>query len=233
MTVREKIFSMDTPFFRAMSMIGDFMLLNLIWLVCSLPIITIGASTTALIYTGMHLAKGRDGYVIPKFWKSFRQNMVQSTIIYLILLAVGAAIGYSAWYWINQEGMLAIALVIITGGVLIFYLIEVLFVFAVQAKFSNTIGNTMKNALIMGIQNFPITILCLVGWGLLFGLNYMFPIANVLTLVVGVGAYGWVLGLFYNVAFRKYLPKKEEIEEVMESGIVKEEMTEAIVNKKN
>lgn len=75
------------------------------------------------------------------------------------------------------------------------------------------------------------TILCLVGWGLLFGLNYMFPIANVLTLVVGVGTYGWVLGMFYNIAFRKYLPNKEdnkeenekETEENMENGIINEE----------
>lgn len=224
--MREKIFSMDTPFFRIMSKIGDFMLLNLMWLICSLPVITIGASTTALIYTGMHLAKGRDGYVISKFWKSFRQNFAQSTIIYLILAAVGAALGYSAWYWINREGGFAIALVVITGGLLVFYLIEVLFVFAVQAKFYNTIGNTMKNALIMGIQNFPITVLCLVGWGLLFGLNYMFPVANVLTLVVGVGAYGWVLGMFYNVAFRKYLPIREKAEEEIESEPMKEKTEE-------
>lgn len=138
------------------------------------------------------------------------------------MLTAGAALGYSAWYWINREGGFAIALVVITGGLLVFYLIEVLFVFAVQAKFYNTIGNTMKNALIMGIQNFPITILCFVGWGLLFGLNYLFPAANVLTLVVGIGAYGWVLGMFYNVAFRKYLPAKAENEGETESGTVEE-----------
>lgn len=58
--MKEKIFSIDSLFFRTMSLIGDLMLLNLMWILTSLPIITIGASTTALLYTGMKLAKGRD-----------------------------------------------------------------------------------------------------------------------------------------------------------------------------
>ena len=49
--MKEKIFNMDSPFFRCMSLIGDMMLLNLMWILCSIPLVTIGASTTALLYT--------------------------------------------------------------------------------------------------------------------------------------------------------------------------------------
>ena len=51
--MKEKIFGLDSPFFNLMSKLGDLMLLNLMWIVCSLPIVTVGASTTALVYTGM------------------------------------------------------------------------------------------------------------------------------------------------------------------------------------
>lgn len=211
--MKDKIFNIDSPFFRCMSLIGDLMLLNLMWILLSLPIITIGASTTALLYTGMKLAKGRDGYVIRNFWKSFKQNFRQSTIIYLLMLVFGAVLGYSVWFWMGHSDMVGkICAVLAVCGLLV-YLIELLFVFAVQAKFENTIFQTMKNALVMGIQNFPITILCAVGVGLLIGLNYTFVVANVLTLVIGVGVLGWVLGMFYNLAFRKYIPQEEKRED--------------------
>lgn len=208
--MKEKIFGVDSPFFRMMSLIGDMMLLNLMWLISSIPLITIGASTTALLYTGMRLARGRDGYVVKNFWKAFRQNFKQSTIIFLILMALGGGLGYAGWFWMNQDSVLGRVLAVITVCLLIVYLIELLFVFAVQARFVNTISNTMKNALIIGIQNFPITLLCFVGVALLIGLNYTFFVANILTLVVAVGALGYVLGLFYNLAFRKYIPEEDK-----------------------
>lgn len=221
--MKEKIFSIDSPFFRTMSLIGDLMLLNLMWILTSLPIITIGASTTALLYTGMKLAKGRDGYVIKNFWKSFRQNFWQATVIYLILVTTGAGIGYAGWYWMQQEGSMAQILAVGSVILLVIWLIDALFVFAVQAKFTNAVVNTMKNALIMGVQNLPLTLLCLVAVGLLLGLNYTFVVANVLTLVVGIGALGWVLGMFYNLAFRKYIPKEPERELMEEEESVENE----------
>lgn len=211
--MKEKLFGIDSPLFRMMSLIGDLMLLNLMWLISSIPLITIGASTTALLYTGMRLARGRDGYVVKNFWKSFRQNFRQSTIIFLILAVLGGGLGYAGWFWMNQDSGMGRVLAVITICLLIVYLIEVLFVFATQARFANTILNTMKNALIMGIQNFPLTLLCLVGVALLIGLNYTFFIANILTLVVAVGALGYVLGLFYNLAFRRYIPEEESRED--------------------
>lgn len=214
--MKEKIFGLDSPFFNLMSKLGDLMLLNLMWIVCSLPIVTVGASTTALLYTGMKLAKGRDGYVVRNFWSAFKSNFKQSTIIYLILLVLGGAFGFSAWYWMHQESNVCQILTLVSVAILIVWLLEVLFVFAVQAKFENTIGNTMKNALIMAVQNLPITLLCLVAWGLLLGLNYTFVVANVLTLVIGIGTVGWLLGMFYNLAFRRYIPVKEEQEASLE-----------------
>lgn len=208
--MKEKIFGVDSPFFRTMSLIGDMMLLNLMWFISSIPVITIGASTTALLYTGMRLARGRDGYVVKNFWKAFRQNFKQSTIIFLILMVLGSALGYAGWFWMNQDSVLGRVLAVITVCLLIVYLIELLFVFAIQARFANTILNTMKNALIIGVQNFPIALLCFVGVVLLIGLNYTFFVANILTLVVAVGALGYVLGLFYNLAFRKYIPEEEK-----------------------
>ena len=150
------------------------------------------------------------------------------TIIYLILLVLGGALGFATWFWMNRTDTISQICSVLMICVLLVYLIELMFVFAVQAKFVNPVFQTMKNALVMGIQNLPITLLCAVGVGLLIGLNATFFVANILTLVIGVGALGWVLGMFYNLAFRKYLPKEEKKDD--EWHVPEEEVTETEVN---
>ena len=63
--------------------------LNILWLVCSLPIVTIGASTTALFYVTLKMAEDRDDGLTRMFFKAFRENFKPATKLWLILLAVG------------------------------------------------------------------------------------------------------------------------------------------------
>ena len=82
-------FNYDNPVWRFIGKFGDLIILNILWLVCSIPVITIGASTTAVYYVTLKLARDDDGYTIRSFFKSFKENFKQSTVIWLILLAVG------------------------------------------------------------------------------------------------------------------------------------------------
>ena len=82
-------FNMDNGLFRALGKLADLMLLNILFLVCSLPIFTIGASFTAMYYVTLKLAENEEGYIARGFWKSFKQNFKQATIIWLILLFFG------------------------------------------------------------------------------------------------------------------------------------------------
>ena len=80
----------DSPFFRFMGRLGDLILLNLLWLACSLPIVTFGASNTALFYVARKMAAGEDYRVSGDFFRSFRQNWKEATLAWLILLPLGA-----------------------------------------------------------------------------------------------------------------------------------------------
>ena len=73
----------------AFDKIGKIFLLNLLWLICSLPVFTIGASTTALIYTSMKLSDN-EGYWHQNFFSSFKENFKQATALFFIYLAAGA-----------------------------------------------------------------------------------------------------------------------------------------------
>ena len=73
---------------RIFGFLGQLIALNLLWIVCSLPVITAGASTTALYYCTLKLHKDGDIRVFHDFFKSFKQNFKQSTLIWILMAAV-------------------------------------------------------------------------------------------------------------------------------------------------
>ena len=79
-------------FDRIFGFLGQLIALNLLWIVCSLPVITAGASTTALFYCTLKLHKDGDIRVIHDFFRSFKQNFKQATLIWILMLAAGVLI---------------------------------------------------------------------------------------------------------------------------------------------
>ena len=79
----------DNPVVNGIGRIADFVVLNLLWVLCSIPIITIGASTTALYTVMLKIVKNEEGYLVKGFFKAFRENFKQSTVIWLVFLALG------------------------------------------------------------------------------------------------------------------------------------------------
>ena len=90
----------DNPIISGMSRIFDMMCLNVLWLVCSLPIFTIGASTTAMYTVMLKVVKNEEGYIVKGFFKAFKENFKKSTIIWLILLVIG---GFPGGRFISDE----------------------------------------------------------------------------------------------------------------------------------
>lgn len=208
---------------RFMIKVGYIWWLNILWLVCSLPIITIGASTTALIYSCMKLHK-EEGYATKNFFHSFKENFKQSTVIWLIYIAVGAILGADLYFWKMQSNGNKIVLGL-SLAVLILYAISLSYVFAIQAKFVNSIKNTLLYSILLPFKNLKETILILVTLGtvLYFNVTTVF-LVNFFTLNVGVGFIVFLLAVFYNAVFERYIPKEEyssrweSVEEPLENG---------------
>ena len=84
------IFSYESKFSQTLLKFCSACYLNLLWILCSLPIFTMGAATTALYYSTLKIVRGEDSHLTKLFFRSFRQNFKQATLLWLILLAVGA-----------------------------------------------------------------------------------------------------------------------------------------------
>lgn len=224
----DKIFDMDNGFWRAMNRVADIFILNVLFIICSLPIVTIGASATALYTVTLRIVRDEESYIVKGFWKAFKDNFKQSMIIWLIMLLVGAFLGVDLYLTSVMELSLMNIFKYIFYFITFLYVITLSFVFPVQSRFDNTIKNTIKNALIMGIAHFlPWTILIVVLNALpillaLYFTTMFLAIGIPLFLLCGFGAIAFFNSKMFNRIFKKYIPS----EETDDSVSAEEELTE-------
>lgn len=149
---------MDNVVVRALSKLGDMICLNVMWLVCCIPVVTIGASTTALYTVMLKLVKNEEGYVFRGFLKAFKTNFKQSTIIWLIVLALGIVWTvdfHVAGLMPGMAGIVMSAIFLALGFILLSVL---LYIFPLTARYENGIKATFKNALILTVARLPYTL---------------------------------------------------------------------------
>ena len=211
-----ELFNMDGPIFVFLSKVADIMILNVIFLICCIPVITIGPALTALSYVTQKMEDGREGYIWRSFFHSFRENFRQAVLMWLMMLAA-AVVLFMDWYLLHigaagHNALLIYAIVIAT----IIWVCFMLYLFPVLARFENSIANTFRNTFLLIFANGPRTLLMLaVTLGSIF-----LTIYNVNTLVWGLLVWlmaGFALLSLINTkllmpVFRKLTPKEEESE---------------------
>lgn len=139
--------------------------LNLLWLVCSLPIVTIGASTTALYYVTLKIAENEEGDITQQFFRSFKANFKQATVLWLILLAIGIVLGTDIYVLRHLSaattGVVAVLLTLCLALVIVAcvaYAAVLCYVFPLLARVDNTNVAMLKNSLLISIRYLSCTI---------------------------------------------------------------------------
>ena len=150
----DKLFNIEGPVMQFMTKITYCVYLTILWFLCCLPVITAGASTTALFYVTLKIAKNEEGRLTAAFFRSFRKNFKQATVIWLILLVVGIFLGIDGYvfyhmrfhnvFWTIGTAAFIVALVA--------YLIIIMYIFPLLSRFENTTRAMFKNALMIGMR---------------------------------------------------------------------------------
>ena len=161
-----KFFSYESRFSQLLLKLCYACYLNLLWFVCSIPIVTIGASTTALYYASLKVVRDEDSHVAALFFRSFRQNFKQATVLWLILLGVGlflGADGYILYHLrLSSNGTMAVMWTLILAVVIaaaVVWVIVAEYVFPLLASVANTNKAMLKNAFLIGTHYLFATIL--------------------------------------------------------------------------
>ena len=198
-----KLFSMDSPLMQALSRIADILWLNVLTLICCIPIVTAGASFTAMHYMCLKMARNEETYISKGFFKSFKENFRQATIIWLIQLVVILVIGYDFFImYTSQEGLNIVVQVPIFIATILVALTST-FVYPILARFVNTIPHTIKNALFVSIMQLPKTLLMILMSVLPVVLLLYVPQLVPLTLMFCFSLPAYLFAKLYNNFFKK------------------------------
>jgi len=152
------LFSLDSKFMRFVDQLVDVVLLNLLWLVCCLPIITIGASTVAAYRVSMRMLDSEEGYIAKSFFKAFRANFVQGTMLWLLNAAAMYAL-YLDWQIILKSANPSIILILVSILSTVFIFCVFIYSYPLTSRYENTLKRILENSLIISVRYFVKTLI--------------------------------------------------------------------------
>jgi uncharacterized membrane protein YesL len=172
---------LDTRVYRWLETATDFFLLNLLWLVACLPVVTIFPSTAAMFGVVRDWVRGKEGSLTRTFITRFRENLGQSLLVGAIWTVFGVAlfldflVANQLSYWaeiILKSVLLLVSTMYVFGSV---------YLFPVMVHYETDWKTVIKNSLLISIGRMPTTVVCLVFLVLMVGLTVVVPFLVVIT----------------------------------------------------
>ena len=180
---------------RAVNVFGDLVVLNVIFILFSCLIVTIGASLSALYTVTIRIVKKEDGPVWKGFTEAFKKNFVIATKVWLIVLLMAGLLFGQYVFVINYAGNVASFYLLVIVIELILLLVAIPFVFPYIARYDNDLKTTIKNSFLIGLSNLGGVIKIAVAWIGPIGISIIYPKIFLLTW------YLWIICFFAVIAF--------------------------------
>lgn len=205
----QKIFSTEGKIYGGMERVYQVLLLNVVFILSCLPLLTIGAAITAAYGTAYKMTEHREGILYKTYWHQFKQNFLPATKMWLLIVGVITgillALPYFRYFIIGNK----IAYYLVMIGVTYFLLVN-LYLFPLIARFENTLKATVINAMILSLKYLPISIiLFFVTVGGIFVLPIYLPKLLFVWLFTGMGTVFFINAKLLLKVFNQY----ENIEE--------------------
>ena len=197
----------DGKFVKVLNRIADLVGLNLLAILFCIPIITIGASITAVYGCIFRIQEKREGYLTKDFWKLFKECFRSSTIIYLVGVAVVAMLYLDYQIFATDSRLDILQVLVVAGGLLVAEIFT--YAFPMESYFENSLKATVKNALLLGISNIPYTLLMLGINVFPFFLVARIPVTFGIWFLIGISGVAWINSFFLKKIFSKVRIRKD------------------------
>lgn len=197
----------DGKFVKVLNRIADLVGLNLLAILFCIPIITIGASITAVYGCIFRIQEKREGYLTKDFWKLFKECFRSSTIIYLVGVAVVAMLYLDYQIFATDSRLDILQVLVVAGGILVAEVFT--YAFPMESYFENSLKATVKNALLLGISNIPYTLLMLGINVFPFFLVARIPVTFGIWFLIGISGVAWINSFFLKKIFSKVRIRKD------------------------
>lgn len=147
------LFSVDSKFMRFVEQLVDILLLNFLWLVCCLPLVTIGASTVAAYSVAMRMLDSEEGYIAKNFFRAFRANFAQGTVLWLLNAAAAYAL-YIDWQIVLKSPNPSIPVIIVSIISSVFVFCAFIYAYPLTARYENSLRRIFENSLRICVRYF-------------------------------------------------------------------------------
>ncbi len=193
--------------FQVLSSIADMVMLNVLFVLCSLPIVTMGASITALSGVTLRMKDGDEGYAWKTFLHLFKQNFGKSTVLWLAMLLAGFAIALDLYMYRSQGGgvMTVIRILLFVGAML--WLLLVITIFPFMARTGTGRKKALTGAAMFAVGNAPKTLFMAViviaaAWLSLLSTGSL-AVAGAFWILIGFSLLSWINSTLQIGTFRK------------------------------
>ena len=154
------LFHYENPFIQFLVRVGDLMILNALFILCSLPVVTLGASLTALHRVTQNMLFEQEEPIIKSFFRAFRQNFKQSTLVWLVELVVIVSLVCDVLLVMAYfDGGLAKAMYILVAVLAILVAGVFSYLMPLIARYENGMRQQVNNAVVLAIIKLPKTVL--------------------------------------------------------------------------
>lgn len=146
-------FNVDSNFYKITTTVTQFIILNFLFILACLPIITIGTALSALLEVTMHYADQERGYLIKDFLVSFKNNWRASTKLFFLFAFPLVALFFGTIFWLSLQSILGTVIGLFTSFAFLYLILSLLIGEALVARYENTLRQTFKNALLLVISH--------------------------------------------------------------------------------
>lgn len=204
---KRNIFGFDGSFIQVFDIIFDILVLSSLWILCSIPIITIGASSTALYYAMVKCVKNHDGYVSKQFFYSFKNNFVPATILWVIIVGVSFILHLNIGFLMEKtSGYFGLFFICFYAAAALYVILTACYMFPALSRFDMGLGWFIKLSLYMVVKYFGTTVALLLILACTVILVFKIP----MLMFFLPGPVAFVMSDFLERVLKKHEPTKEE-----------------------
>lgn len=202
-----QLFDPENRFWNFMNKIMDVWLLGILWFVFSLPVVTVGAATTALYQFTLKQTDDEEGYVWRSFWNAFRRNFLPATALWFMVLAAAAFLALDLWACLHMSvgGPIRVASFGLLMCLILIVSMTSLYVFPILSRFHMGVRTIVKHAFIMSMGNLYVSVTVLVIYAaagvLTYYITIMFP--------VWMAMAAFISSYLFRSVFSRYLQEPE------------------------
>ena len=212
----KKLLNPDGPIYQFLARVFDMMWANILFILCSIPIVTVGASWAALHKVCQDVVFEEEEGVTRRFFETFRENFKQATIVWLLVVFF---LGCMLCNGIMIVAYFTGGTKLLLNGILVFLIAIMMsitaYMYPLMVRYTNTLPQHFRNAVVLSVLKLPRTLVMLMLHTLPFWILYFSMSGFIQTLVF------W---LCFGIAFIVYMdtillkPTFEKLEEVPEDA---------------